>query len=105
MKEKKPEILRVEFQPDGAGGGVFEGNLLVIGFKWRDSAAAFEPITINREWEELLMTDRSFQDYLSLVITEMIHYREGALKLAAQKKLIEYSLSNKCFIVHKKRSR
>ena len=100
-KTNEPEkTLRLEIQPDGNAAGIYEGQLLVIGFKWRDSIQVFEPIPINKTWEKLLLTNHAFQYYLDRVIKEITAYRQGALKLAAEKEIREAQLSGFLIIEH-----
>lgn len=86
MKKKKSTItgepLRLEIQPDGNAAGVYQGNLLVVGFKWRDSRRFFELIPINQEWEDLVLKNEMFQLYLNAALEDLRMYRIEALKLA-----------------------
>ena len=77
------EPLRLEIQPDGNSAGLYQGSLLVVGFKWRDSIRVFEPIAINQEWEDLILKNRTFQYYLNAVIEDLKLYRIQALKLSS----------------------
>lgn len=85
MSKKKTTItgepLRLEIQPDGNSAGVYQGSLLVVGFKWRESLRVFEPIAINQEWEDLILKNKDFQQYLNLVIEDLKRYRIEALRL------------------------
>ena len=87
MSKKKTTItgepLRLEIQPDGNHAGIYQGSLLVVGFKWRESLRVFEPIAINQEWEDLILKNRTFQYYLNAVIEDLRLYRIQALKLAS----------------------
>lgn len=107
MKKRKITItgepLRLEIQPDGNGAGLYEGQLLVIGFKWRDSKGIFEPIAINQEWERALLTNQTFHYYLDQVLKELCAYREEALKLASQRGSIQNYLSGFLTLEHEKK--
>lgn len=98
----KGEPLRLEIQPDGNAAGLYEGQLLVIGFKWRDSIGVFEPIAINQEWERALLTNQTFHYYLDQVLKELHTYREEALKLADQRRGIQNYLSGFLTLEHEK---
>ena len=83
------DYLRLEIQLDGSGGGLFKGNLLVLGFKWRDDKKDFELIPINQEWDRRMTHDPTFQMYLDLILLYLHEYRKEALKLAFLKLKIE----------------
>lgn len=83
------DYLRLEIQPDGSGGGLFKGSLLVLGFKWRDDKKDFELIPINKEWDRRITHDPDFQRNLDLILVYLHAYRKEALKLAFFKLKIE----------------
>lgn len=88
------EPLRLEIQPDGNSAGIYQGSLLVVGFKWRDSLRVFEPIAINQEWEDLVLKNTAFQYYLNAVIEDLRLYRIQALKLASLRGSIQSKRSD-----------
>lgn len=98
MSKKKTtitgELLRLEIQPDGNSAGIYQGSLLVVGFKWRDSIRVFEPIAINQEWEDLVLKNTAFQYYLNAVIEDLRLYRIQALKLASLRNSIQSKRSD-----------
>lgn len=85
--------LRLEIQQDGSRAGLYEGRLLVIGFKWREEVRAFDMIGSTKRWEDLILHNHALQYYLNRVLELLAAYREEALKLAAQRKVIEDSMS------------
>lgn len=98
MSKKKTtitgEALRLEIQQDGNSAGVYQGSLLVVGFKWRESLRVFEPIAINQEWEDLILKNRAFQYYLNAVIESLRLYRIEASKLASLRGSIQSKYSD-----------
>ena len=89
----RSECLRLEIQQDGNNAGLFSGRLLVIGFKWKEAAKAYDISGSTKEWEDLISHNHTLQYYLNRVLELLTAYREEALKLAAQRKVIEDSLS------------
>ena len=88
------EPLRLEIQPDGNAAGVYQGSLLVVGFKWRESLHVFEPIAINQEWEDLVLKNTAFQYYLNAVIEDLKLYHIEASKLASLRGSIQSKRSD-----------
>lgn len=89
----KNDSLRLEIQQDGSRAGLYEGRLLVIGFNWREDVRAYDIIGSTKRWEDLILHNHALQYYLNRVLELLTAYREEALKLAAQRKVIEDSMS------------
>lgn len=89
----KDNSLRLEIQQDGNNAGLYEGRLLVIGFKWREDLRAYDIIGSTKRWEDLILHNHALHYYLNRVLELLSAYREEALKLAAQRKVIEVSMS------------
>lgn len=89
----KSECLRLEIQQDGHAAGLYSGRLLVIGFKWKEAVKAYEIIGSTREWEDLIIHNKTLQYYLNRVLEVLEAYRVDASRLAGQRKAAEDSLS------------
>lgn len=89
----KNNSLRLEVQQDGNRAGLYEGHFLVIGFKWREEVRAFDMIGSTKRWDDLILHNHALHYYLNRVLELLTAYRQEALKLAAQRKVIEDSMS------------
>lgn len=89
----KNNSLRLEIQPDGYTAGIFEGRFLVIIFRWNENSRAYNILGSTKRWDNLILHNHTLHYYLDRVLELLSAYREEALKLAAQRKVIEDSMS------------
>ena len=93
MKEEK-RALRLEISLDGSRAALYEGKLLVYGFKFRETDRVFDIIAINKHYEDLMIHNLTMQGYLNGVLEHLLLYKKEADKLSSLKKGLEevYSL-------------
>ena len=88
MNEQKT-ALRLEISPDGSRAALYEGQLLIYGFKFIETERVFEVIPLRRKDEDLMLYNQSLRGYLDVVLQTLEKYKKDADKLNEQRKSLE----------------
>lgn len=86
---KKKEPLRLEIALDGSRAALYEGQLLVYGFKWKEKDRGFEIIAINKHYEDLMLRNPTMYWHLNTVLEHLNLYKKEADRLTSLKKGLE----------------
>lgn len=60
--------LRLELDITGQRAGLYEGSLLVIGFKFQPDRGTFSITRINKAWDSKIATSEALRRYLERVL-------------------------------------
>ena len=81
--------LRLELDISGRRAGLYEGSLLVIGFKFQDDAGTFSITTINKVWDSKIANSEPLRLYLERILTILELFKEEADHLNSLKRGLE----------------
>ena len=81
--------LRLELDISGQRAGLYEGSLLVIGFKFQRDTGTFSITTINKAWDSKIATSEPLRLYLERILTILELFKEQADHLNSLKNGLE----------------